>query len=183
MSGEHVVLDRVELVRDLVEDRKAVVEKIVEHLVEQAARPFREELSAELRVLGAALEEARHRQQLDARQRNEVVGPEEEVELRRVQALDRLVVDGEVQDGEEILRIVVDLRPLASREHVLDVQRVPVESLRERLRLLELRRVELDPGQAVFVKLSQAGAGASDGLRGRRARWCSPDARQAWHRY
>ena len=41
---EDVVLERVELVPDLVEDREAVVEQVVEHLVEQPARALREEL-------------------------------------------------------------------------------------------------------------------------------------------
>ena len=39
---EHVVLDRVELVPDLVEDREAVVEEVVEHLVQEPAGPLRE---------------------------------------------------------------------------------------------------------------------------------------------
>ena len=38
---EHVVLERVELVPDLVEDREAVVEQVVEHLVEQPAGALR----------------------------------------------------------------------------------------------------------------------------------------------
>ena len=62
---EDVVLDRVELVPDLVEDREAVVEEVVEDVVEQVARALAEELVAELRVLAAALEEPRDRQQLD----------------------------------------------------------------------------------------------------------------------
>ena len=70
---EQVVLDRVELVPDLVEDREAVVEKVVEDVVEQVARPLREELLAELLVLLAASEKPRHRQQLHVRQRDEVV--------------------------------------------------------------------------------------------------------------
>ena len=44
MTLEHLVLDRVELVPDLVEDREAVVEEVVEHLVEEAARPLGEQL-------------------------------------------------------------------------------------------------------------------------------------------
>ena len=58
---------------------------------------------------------------------------EEEVELGGVQALDGLVVDREVQDDEEVIRVLVDLRTLALREHVLDVQRVPLEALGELL--------------------------------------------------
>src|SRR5262249_52739999 len=86
---EDVVLERVELVADLVEDREAVVEEVVEHLVQESAGTLREELLAELLVLLAAAEQARHREQLDGRQRDQVVGPDERVELGRVEALDR----------------------------------------------------------------------------------------------
>ena len=64
---EDVVLERVELVPDLVEDREAVVEEVVEHLVEQPPGALREELLAEALVLLAAREEARHRLELGAR--------------------------------------------------------------------------------------------------------------------
>ena len=43
---EHLVLDPVELVGDLVEDREAVVEEVVEDLVQQATRAAGEELLA-----------------------------------------------------------------------------------------------------------------------------------------
>ena len=46
---EHLVLDRVELVPDLVEDREAVVEQVVEHLVQQPAGALGEELLPEAR--------------------------------------------------------------------------------------------------------------------------------------
>jgi hypothetical protein len=49
------------------------------------------------------VEQPRHGKQLDVRQRDEVVRPEEEVEFGGVQALDRLVVDREVEDGEEVV--------------------------------------------------------------------------------
>ena len=153
---EHVVLDRVELVADLVEDREAVVEEVVEDVVEQVARPLREQLLAELVVLLAAREEASHRQQLDGRQRDEVAVADEQVELGCVQPLDRLVVDREVEDAEQVVRVLVDLRPLPAREHVLEVERVPAEALGEQRRLLERRRVEVDPGQVVSVELLKA---------------------------
>jgi hypothetical protein len=53
-SLEHLVLDRVELVADLVEDREAVVEEVVEDVVEQVSRPLREEAFAQLVVVLAA---------------------------------------------------------------------------------------------------------------------------------
>ena len=137
---EHVVLDPVELVADLVEDREAVVEQVVEHLVEQATGPLGEELLAVLLVAVAAGEEPRDREQLPVRDRDEVVLADEDVELGGVQPLDGLVVDGEVEDGEEVavVLVVVDLRPLALRDDVLDVQRVPAEAVGERLGGLEV---------------------------------------------
>jgi len=56
---------------------------------------------------------------------------DEDVELGGVQALDGLVVDREVQYAEEVLGVLVDLRPLALREDVLEVERVPAEALGE----------------------------------------------------
>src|SRR5438270_477553 len=155
-SLEDVVLERVELEADLVEYREAVVEEVVEHLVQQAARALREELLAERLVLFAAAEEARERQQLDRRQGDEVVRPDEGVELRGVQPLDRAVVDREVENAEEValVGVVVDLRPLALREDVLDVERVPAEPVGELLRVAERRRVEVDPGEAGRAELS-----------------------------
>ena len=72
-------------------------------------------------------------QELAVRDRDEVVGADEDVELRGVEPLDRAVVDGEVEDGEEValLGVVVDLRPLALRDDVLDVERMPAEALGE----------------------------------------------------
>ena len=98
---------------DLVENREAVVEEVVEDLVEKATGAFREHLIADVRVLVAPLEEPGQRQELDVRQRHEVVGAEEEVELGGIQPLDRLVVHRKVEDAEEILRVVVDLGALA----------------------------------------------------------------------
>src|SRR4029453_401300 len=113
---EHVVLDRVELEADLVQDREAVVEEVVEDVVEQVAGALRKERLPQILVVDAALEESAHRQQLDGRQCDEVALAEEDVELGGVQALDRLVVEREVEDAEEIVRVLVDLRPLALRE-------------------------------------------------------------------
>ena len=181
-SLEHLVLEAVELVADLVQDREAVVEEVVEDVVEQVAGALSEQLLAKLLVVGAAQEEARDGQQLDRRQRDQVVRAEEEVELGRIQALDGLVVDGEVEDGEEIVRVVVDLRALALREDVLDVERMPAEALRERRRLLRVGSVEMDPGQAVVGELSRFADSRND-LGESAAGTATPDAGQAGHGY
>ena len=169
-----LLVDLLELVADLVEDGEAVVVEVVEHLVQQPARAAPEEVLAELLVLRAAPEQPRDRPQLDRRQRDEVVGAEERVELAGVEAADRLVVDGEVEDGEEVglalLGVHVHLGALAPRHHVLDVERMPAEPRRERERLLLRRRLEVDPGQAGVLKLSDARPLRDLRLTGRQAR-------------
>src|SRR4051794_18781441 len=179
---EQVVLDRIELVPDLVEDREAVVEEVVEDVVEQVPRPLREELVAKLLVLLTAAEEPRYRQELDVRQRDEVVGPDEEVELGRVQPLDVLVVDREVEDAEEVVRVVVDLRALAAREDVLEVEGMPAIALGEGRGLLQRGGVEVDPGEAVVVELGDARLRPCGGFPRLRARSRALDAGKARHR-
>ena len=181
-----VVLDRVELVGDLVEDREAVVEEIVEHLVEESARPFAEQLLTEALVLLHPVEEARHWEELDVGDRDQVVGPEEEVELAGVQALDVLVVRREVEDAEEVavIEVVVDFRPLTLREDVLDVERMPAEAFTERIDRLRVDRwVEVDPGEAVGAELSDAWFRARGYRLRESVRPRPPDAGQAGHRY
>ena len=159
---EHLVLDHVELVADLVQDREAVVEQVVEHLVEQPARALGEELLAEGLVVLAAAEEPRHGQQLARRDRDEGVLGDEEVELGRVETLDRLVEHGEVEDAEEVtlVVVVVDLRALTLRDDVLDVERMPAEAQREILGDVQRGVVDVDPGEA-------GGAQLMDGSRAR----------------
>src|SRR5581483_2414498 len=147
------LVDLAELEADLVEDGEAVVVEVVEDLVEQAPGAAREEVVAKLVVVGDALEQARDGAELDHRQRDDVVRSDEHVELARVQPADARVVDGKVEDGEQVaaafgLRVLVDLRPLATREHVLDVERMPAEALSERRDLVVGRPLEVDPGEA-----------------------------------
>jgi len=179
---EHVVLDRVELEADLVEDREAVVEEVVEHVIEQVAGALREQVLAQLGVGDAALEEPAHRQELDGGQRDEVALAEEEIELGRVQPLDGLVVEREVEDAEQVLRVFVDLRPLALREDVLDVERVPADLLGELGRNLRLRGVEVGPDEPVGGELSRLAA-SRDRFLGTGPRARTLDAGQAGHRY
>src|SRR5439155_208416 len=104
-----------------------------------------------------------------------------------VQAADRGVVDGEVQDGEQVaralrLRVRVDLGPLAPREHVLDVERMPAEARCELLDLLVGRRLEVDPGETVLLELSDRALRGLGQVR-RLAGAARADAWQARHRY
>jgi hypothetical protein len=64
-----------------------------------------------------------------------------------------------VEDAEEVplVRVVVDLRTLALGHDVFDVEWMPAEPLGELLRMLEWRRVEVDPGEAGCAELSGTG--------------------------
>jgi hypothetical protein len=87
-----------------------------------------------------------------------------------------------VQDDKQVLRVLVDLGPLALREHVLEVERVPAEALGEVGGLDARGRVEVNPCQAVRAELSGARLCWQDGVPDR-AGPRAPDARQARHRY
>ncbi len=118
------------------------------------------------------------------RDRDDVVVPDEDVELGRVQPLHCLVEDREVEHGEEValVLVVVDLRALTLGDDVLDVERVPAEALGERLRRLHVRRDDVDPGEAASGELVDERSRPRDDLaRGAGAR--TPDAGQARHGY
>ena len=89
------------------------------------------------------------------RDRHDVVVADEEIELRGVQPLHLLVVDREVEDGEEValVLVVVHLRALALRDDVLDVEGVPAEALGELLCRLDVGRDDVDPGEAARGEL------------------------------
>jgi hypothetical protein len=156
-------------------------------VVEQVARSLREEIFAQLGVVTAAVEEIRDRVQLDIRERDQEVGPEEDVELGRVQPLHSLVVEREVEYDEQVLGVLVDLRPLAVREHVLDVELVEPEALGERGYLTGggLRRV--DPGEPVSGELFDATPRRLGDLAHTAVRAPAPQSRsgESWpcHRY
>ena len=162
-----LLVDLLELEADLVEDREAVVVEVVEHLVEEPARAAARGAARGSSSLSyARRKSSADRPQLDRRQRDEVVRADEDVELAGVEPADRRVVDREVENGEEVAArgacrpgVDVDLRPLAAREDVLDVERVPAEAAREQLRLLGRRAEEMDPGDAAGAE-AQRGAGA-----------------------
>jgi hypothetical protein len=85
-----------------------------------------------------------------------------------------------MEHGEEVLRVLVDLRALALRQDVLEVERVPVEPFRQLLRLLGRGGVEVDPGQTVSGELSDPRLTRADRL-GRGTRTLPLDAGQARH--
>ena len=93
-------------------------------------------------------------------------GPEEDVELGGVQPLDRLVIGGEVEHDEEVLRVLVHLRPLALREDVLEVERVPAEALGELRGLVRVGDVQVAQVRPACVSCEPRLSGA-DGLASR----------------
>src|SRR2546430_13687328 len=91
-----------------------------------------------------------------------------------------------MEDAEEVavIDVVVDLRPLALREDVFDVERVPAEALTQRVDRFGIdRRVEVGPGEAVGAELSDARVRARGGRLREYARPPPPDAGAAGHRY
>ena len=158
---EDLVLERVELVADLAQHREAVVEAVVDEPVEQVAGAAREELLAQLLLGAAALEQVLDRLQRLVRDRDQVVGADEEVELAGAEAPRRRVEDREVEDDEQVVVVDVDLRPLVAREHVLEVEGVEVEVLLEPGALERARALDVDPAQAGGVDLLDAAASAA----------------------
>ncbi len=90
-----------------------------------------------------------------------------------------------MEDAEEValVRVVVDLRPLPLREDVLDVERVPAEAAAQLVDDFGLDRLEVDPGETLAAKFSDAWFRARSDRLCEAARPRPPDAGQAWHRY
>ena len=145
---EDVLLDPLELVADLAQHRERGVDAVVDDLVEQVARALGEVLLAQLLVRPAALEQVLDRLQRLVGQRDQVVRADEEVELGGVEPGDRLVVAREVQDDEQVVVVLVDLRALVAREDVLVVERVELEALLEPGAVDLARALDVDPAEA-----------------------------------
>ena len=75
-----------------------------------------------------------------------------------------------MEDAEQVVGVLVDLRPLALRQDVLDVERVPAEALGKLHCDLVAGGVEADPGEAVGGELSRLAARGDDRLSAR-VRW------------
>src|SRR4051794_1795924 len=145
---EDALLDALELVADLAEHRERGVDAVVDDLVEQVAGALGEDLLAQLLVGAAALEQVLDRLQGLVRERDEEVGADEEVELGCVQPRHRLVVAREVQDDEEVVVVLVDLRALVAREHVLVVEGMELEALLEPRAVGRPRALDVVPAEA-----------------------------------
>src|SRR4029077_10089588 len=100
-------------------------------------------------------------------------------ELGGVQAPDVLVEAREVQDDEEVVVVLVDLRALVAREDVLVVERVEVEALLEPSAMAVSRLLDVDPADVERLDgLDLRSLRLDDG--GRRDGATARHAREAW---
>jgi hypothetical protein len=131
-------------------------------VVQEVARTLREVLLAHLFAGPAALEQVLDRLERLVRQRYDEVGPDEDVELTGVEPADLLVEHGKVQDDEEVVRILIELRALVARHHVFQVERVEVVVLGEPGALEHRGLDNLQPPQAGVLDLGYLRLGALD---------------------
>ncbi len=177
---EDVVLQAPKLAAELAEHREAGVDGAVEDLVEQEARSLAHDVEPHVLARAGALEQRRERNDLLVRQRDDVVGPDEDVELGRVQPPGLLVEAGELHDEEEVLVVLVDLGPLVVARDVLEVELVEVELLCQPDPVGESGLVDVDPAQP--RGLDDLGPGlAMELLVGRRLRHRPARAEEARH--
>ena len=148
LALEDLLLDALELVAHLAQHRERGVDAVVDDLVEQVAGALGEEVVAQLLVAAAALEQVLDGLQRLVLDRDQVVRPDEEVQLGRVEPGDLLVVAREVQDDEQVVVVLVDLRALVAREDVLVVERVELEALLQPRLVDRPRALDVDPAEA-----------------------------------
>jgi hypothetical protein len=153
MSRTSSVLQGVQLEPDLVEDREAVVEHLVDDLVEQEPRTLRHVVEARVVARFAPRPQGGDRLERLLRDGDEQPGADEDVQLSGLEASRALVEAGEVQHQEHVAVVLIDLRPLApSREHVLEVERVELVVLRQPRRFGLGGLLDVQPGEAVGLE-------------------------------
>ena len=96
-------------------------------------------------------------------QRDHEVGADEHVELGCVQPADALVEHREVQDDEEVVVVLVDLRALVARADVLVVEVVELEVFAQPGFLGGAGAFDVDPANAAVVDLLDARLGVDLG--------------------
>ena len=103
-------------------------------------------------------------------------GPTKRSSSAAFRRADRLVVAREVQDDEQVVVVLVDLRALVAREDVLVVERMELEALLEPRLVDRPRALDVDPAQAGrlddldarLVALRRRRSAARDARRGDR---------------
>ena len=142
---EDVVLEALQLERGLAQHRERRIDAGVDDLVEQVAGPLGEDLLAQVVLLAIPLEHRRQRWQRHVRQRDDVIGTHEQVELGSQDARAVLVEEWEVQHDEDVVVVLVELRALVAREDVLVVERVEIEVLLQPVAVRGAGRFDVDP--------------------------------------
>ena len=104
---------------------------MVDDPVQQERSALLEVAVPDLLALLAAREQRVDRLELVVGHRDDVVGPDEEVELDDAQSLLVAVEARELQDDEHVVVVAVDLGALVARVDVLVVERVEAEPLFE----------------------------------------------------
>src|SRR3954469_8924656 len=148
VADEDLLLDALELVAHLAQHRERRVDAVVDDLVEQVAGALGEQRLPQRLVGPAALEQVLERLQALVGDRDQVVGADEHVDLGGVEPADHLVVAREVENDEQVVVVLVDLRALVAREHVLVVERMEVEVLLQPRLVGAARALDVDPAEA-----------------------------------
>ena len=127
LALEDVVLEAIELDRHLAQHRERRIDAGVDDLVEEVAGALREGCLAQVILLAVALEHRGQGRERDARQRDQVVGAHEQVELGGQDPAGLLLEQRELEDDEDVVVVLVELGPVVARVDVLVVERVEVE--------------------------------------------------------
>ena len=158
----------LQLVAHLAQHREGGIDRVVDDLVQQAPGALERSRFARLLVAAAALEQVLDGSDRLVGQGDHEVGPHEQVQLGGVQAPDGVVVAREVQDDEQVLVVLIDLRALVARQHVFVVQRMEVEVLLQPGAIDGAGALDVDPAQPDL--LDDLGLGLLRRLRARRLR-------------
>ena len=110
--------------------------------------PFEKVAVAQLLLLAVALEHRGQRRERDVRERDQVVRAHEQVELGGQDPAGLLLEQREVQDDEDVVVVLVELRRVVARVDVLVVERVEVEVGLEPVAIGGPRRFDVDPADA-----------------------------------
>ena len=158
---------RSSLTRHLAQHRERGIDAGVDDLVEQVAGALREGRLAEVLLLAVALEHRRQRRERDVRQRDQVVGAHEQVELGGQDPAGLLLEQRELEDDEDVVVVLVELGAVVARVDVLVVERVEVEVRLEPVAVGRPRRLDVDPADA--GRLDDVGRGDIGRRRSRRS--------------
>src|SRR5512132_1494548 len=140
---EDVLLHLLDVVLDRIGDRDVVVHDLVEDRPDGRGRPKAQEIRTCLQSLPCGGELAAQ----PMPHRDHVPGAGEEMDLTEVDDLAILVVMRRLEDDEDVLVVVLDLRSLMWVLSVLDGELVEPEQLLQPPQIAGLRLVDPDPDE------------------------------------